>query len=213
MTKAYMLQPADCRMTQDAPAEEPVTLEMLKAHLRLSGSAEDADLSLQLAAARQHCEAFTGLCFVDRAVSLFMDVWPQQGSDDWWDGVREAPVQSACDTLALPVRPVQEIEGIYVYGANGEASAINAGAYEADTAGGRIRLTGAAPQGGRALNGIEIRLVAGHGAAAAVPAIFKQAVRQLAAHLYANRGDAPEQAMRRSGAIDLLAPYRVVGLR
>lgn len=213
MSQAYMLQAGDYRMTQAEPAEEPVTLEMLKAHLRLSGDAENAELAVQLAAARQHCEAYVGQCFVNRNVSLFLDAWPsaRQG-DDWWDGVREAPVTHDCATIALPLRPVQAIAGIYVYPAEGAGVALAGNAYECDLAGGRIRLAGAAPQVGRGMNGIEIRLTAGHGAASAVPAVFKQAVRQMAAHLYSHRGDSAEQALRRCGAAELLAPYRAVGL-
>ena len=79
--------------------------------------------------------------------------------------------------------------------------------------GGRIAFRDTPPAPDRPLNGIEIRVRAGFGNAAAVPPVFKQAIKQVAAHLYTYRGDVPEQAITRSGAAALLAPYREVTLQ
>ena len=74
----------------------------------------------------------------------------------------------------------------------------------------------ALPPPGRAVAGIEIDVEAGYGATASdVPEPLKQAIRQLVAHWYENRGaGAPgESALRMPATVAaLIAPYRVLAL-
>ena len=51
-------------------ATEPITLEEVKAHLRVDGDLEDPSLAAYLSAARSHCERFTGLSFVEQGITL-----------------------------------------------------------------------------------------------------------------------------------------------
>ena len=62
----------------------------------------------------------------------------------------------------------------------------------------------------RASNAIEIVYVAGYANAAAVPAMKKRAVKQLAAFLYSNRGDDcdPADAYHKSGAAGIMDQFR-----
>lgn len=207
------LRPGDYRLLQDQPAEEPVTLSAAKAHLRLAGSAEDDAVAQCVAAARQLCEEYTGKVTIGRSVKIMLDRWPQHRDPAWWDGVREgAALPQVC--FSLPTGPVQTLEGIYVYDSGGTAQPVEPSIYAADMTAGRIAFRATPPEPGLAFNGIEIRLTAGYGAAASVPAPLRQAVLQLTAYLYSNRGDdASPDCLKASGALALLAPYRGAGLR
>jgi uncharacterized phiE125 gp8 family phage protein len=177
------------------PAEEPLTLSEAKLHLRITHDADDDALNALIMAAREMCEGWTGLALVTRTYAF---------TADGWDG---KPVE-------LPRPPLVSVEEIAVYNANGEEELFDEDNYYAETAGrpGRIILKDSAtpPLPGLAIGGIEFRFTAGFGAAAAVPASLKQGMLRLVAHLYMNRGDSTEVAVRNSGAMVLFQPYRIV---
>lgn len=207
------LRPGDYRLLQEEPAEEPVTLAAAKAHLRLTGSAEDDAVAQCVATARQLCEEYTGKALTSRLAKIMLDRWPVRRDQSWWDGLREGAVTAEV-CFGLPVGPLQSLQAIDVYGADGVAQTVDPSLYVADMTAGRIAFRAVPPEPGRAFNGIEIRLTAGYGAAAAVPAPLRQAVLQLSAYLYSNRGDdASPDCLKASGAQALLAPYRAAGLR
>lgn len=209
----YTLKPGEYRLQEtESPATEPVSVDELKAHVRVSGTAEDTVLASLITAARQACETQVGKCFISRDISVFLDRWPSVSRQPWWDGTREGADVGTLPPIKLPVTPVSAVSGIYLYAANGTATALPAEGYQVDLLGGRVAFDVAPAAPGRILNGIEMRVTAGYGAAGDVPAVFKQAIKQVAAHLYTYRGDVPEQAITRSGAAALLAPYREVAL-
>ncbi len=209
-----ILAPHEYRMQElSAPVQEPVDLDTLKAHLRLSGNAQDSDLATLVMTARQLCEAFTGKALVARTVAVFLDRWPCARSSAWWDGVREGAVAPALQVVRMPVSPVQSVDAIYLHDGQGGARLVPEEKYQFDALGARLSLQDIDFDAVRAMNGIEIRLTAGYGLAAAVPSVYKQAVRLLAAHLYAHRGDEAESALSRCGVAALLAPFREVSLR
>lgn len=209
----YILHPGDYRLQETAaPADEPVSVDEIKAHLRISGSSEDGALAALIAAARLVCETHAGKCFVTREISLFLDRWPVASRAAWWDGVQQGVAVEVMPPLKLPLAPVAAVEGLYLHPAVGAAVEIATDTYHVDVLGGRIAFRDTPPAPLRPLNGIEIRFSAGYGNAAAVPPVFKQAIKQVVAHLYTYRGDVSEQAVTRSGAAALLAPYREVTL-
>jgi uncharacterized phiE125 gp8 family phage protein len=118
--------------------------------------------------------------------------------------------------IELPLRPLQSIEEVRVFPAEGAPVVIDVGDYLADTVSVPPRLvrTGVIwQQPGKAANGIEIDFTAGYGAAAAnVPAPLRQALLLLIAHWYENREPiavgAAEMVMP-SPVSDLIEPYRV----
>lgn len=177
------------------PAEEPLTLSEAKLHLRITHDADDDALNALIRAAREMCESWTGLALVTRTYAF---------TADGWDG---RPVE-------LPRPPLVSVDEIAVYTALGEEEIFDEDLYYAETAGrpGRIILKENAtpPAPGLAIGGIEFRFTAGFGAAAAVPASLKQGMLRLVAHLYMNRGDSLETAVRNSGAMVMFQPYRVM---
>jgi uncharacterized phiE125 gp8 family phage protein len=169
------------------PAEEPVTLAELKAHLRIDGAEEDALLAAIVVAARQSIEARFGLAMVAQGWRLALD--------------------SATDRpIVLPLSPVISIDVVGRV-TNGVTEALPASAYDAQ-AGivGRVRIN--APAGGDRFGGLVVAFAAGWPNAAAVPNELKYAILTLAAHFYEHR----EGEARAPDIAPLVAPYKQVRL-
>ncbi|HYD17047.1 MAG TPA: head-tail connector protein [Patescibacteria group bacterium] len=183
-------------LIEDIPPSEPLTLEETKEHLRITHDADDDALAALIRTARQICEQHTGLALIARDCRMYLDAWPGT-------------------VIELPRPPLADVAAITLYDASGETSVFPATDYAVDTVGrpGRIRLTAAPPLPGAALNGIEIAFTAGYGEDASdVPSSLREGMKRLVAYLYLNRGDAPDTAIRNSGAGPLFAGYRVMRL-
>lgn len=166
-------------VTVQDPTEEPVSLERVKEHCGVDAPDHDALLRDYLAAARREVEAFTRRKLVTQVV--------------------EYRVSSLSAGVRLPLAPVQSVDAIDYLAQDGSTQSLAAGNW---------RLTGGAsapcvmppvlstwPVALHAPESVTIRLTAGYGGAADVPADLKVAVLLLAAHYYGNRGDdaqAPE---------------------
>jgi len=205
-------------LVETTPAgAEPLTLEETRLHLRISHDADDALIAGLIATARMVCEQTTGLALVNRGYSLWLDSWPGRESRGWWDGVRDGVRSLTPQAVLLPRPPLCSVEGIYIYDTAGNAAPFAPENYYTDTLRrpGRILLQEgrATPQPQRIANGIEIRYTAGFGTTPqAVPAMLRQGMKQLAAHMYENRGDAAERALELSGAGILFRPFRMMRL-
>ena len=199
------------------PGAEPLTLEETRLHLRISHDGDDSLITGLIATARMLCEQVTGMALINRDYSLWLDSWPGQESTPWWDGLREGVRSRSNLALMLPRPPLCLVSGIYTYDAAGNAAVFAAENYYVDTMRrpGRVVLQDgqSAPQPERIANGIEIRYTAGFGTAPqAVPAMLRQGMKQLVAHMYENRGDAAERALELSGAGILFRPFRMMRL-
>ena len=157
------------------PATEPVTLAEAKAYLRVAHADEDALISTLIVAARRHAEARTGLVFISQGWSQFRDGWPDLG------------------VIELAPAPVIAVSSLKVYDGAGVAVTIDPASYYVDRLSrpARVMLLGSAawPEPGRIGNGIELVLTAGFGAAADVPGELREAMLQMVAHWFGNRGD------------------------
>ncbi len=205
-----------------APASEPVTAVELIAYLRETEaglSTSEADDLVE--EARQMIEDLTGLSLITQSWRMTIDQWPT-GQGQWWDGVREGHADmlradGAGASLRLPRYPLQSITTVTTYDEDGTGTAaVVADTFDIDTDQNQGRLTlqrGAVwPTAMRANNAIEIEYVSGYGDDAGdVPAPLKRAVKQLAAYLYAHRGDGCDmsQTMTQSGAMSILNTYKV----
>ncbi|MBI3440665.1 MAG: phage head-tail connector protein [Proteobacteria bacterium] len=221
-----MSQPIYRLVETTPPATEPLTLSEMKLFLRVDHGNDDTLVTGLISTARQLCENATGRSLITRSYSLYLDEWPRQSRmspsslfrTGWWDGMREgADIFLNSGFLTLPQPPLLSVTRINVYAADNSAAEFASSNYFVDTAGvpGRIVLTlgAAAPVPGRAANGIEIQFTAGYGAAATdVPALLRQGMRQMIAHLYEHRGDSPDQALLASGSAAIFQSYRVMNL-
>ncbi|OHV75643.1 head-tail connector protein [Rhizobium sp. LCM 4573] len=178
------------------PAAEPLTLAEVKAHLRLDGGEEDALLSSLIRTAREHLERETGLCLIAQGWRLYLDRWPRDG------------------VIRILKSPVQAIQKITVYDADGAASEVSLEDHLLDGTGRPARLwLRERPEPGRAVNGIEIDFAAGFGETGAdVPDTLKRAMSIHIGHMFAFRGAiSPDQqpAGIPVGYERLIGPFRM----
>jgi len=161
-----------------APTREPLDLEELEEHLRLSETstgAEDMPLLWYLETARRYCEKAQGRAYLEQTLRLTLDRWP------------------AGKYIEIPRPPLISISHVKYYATGGTAATMTAGNYYVDTAGepGRVHLGYGESWPSETLrpaNGVEVEFVAGYGSVAtAVPAEIKQAIKLLVGHLYENR--------------------------
>ncbi len=193
-----MREPLRLRRVQ-APARLPVTLDEIKAQLRLEDDQtfEDALVMAAVRSATEQCELSTGRALITQTWTLFRDLWPAGAS------------------LPLPRAPLQAIVQVKTFAQDDIETIWPAENYTADTAGapGRLVARGGRsfPTPGRAANGIAVQFIAGYGDDPAdVPEALRQGILQMAAYGFENRGDdQAEKGMTASGAAALWAPFRL----
>lgn len=178
------------------PASEPVTLDELKAHLRLQNDDEDDLLNRLIKAARTHVENVTRRVLIAQTWRATLDRWPVKRR------------------VLLPVVPVSAISAVRVFNDAGEASTVSASSYQLDAT--RIPMAVVIKSAILAptafTNGIEIDMACGYGATSDVPTPLREAVLRLAALWFENRVETGRFNLHNSStAIEaLMAPYRVV---
>ncbi len=180
------------------PALEPVTLDEAKAHLKVDTADDDALIATLIAAARTRAEWHCGRAFITQAWILWLDCWPGDGE------------------IEIPLPPLQAVSAITTYARDGSPGTLDPLTYTVDAASqpGRVVLACAAvpPLANlRRINAIAVAFSAGYGTTeSSVPAPIREAILEIVAELYANRGDAA--ATPSPAALALLAPYRMLKL-
>jgi uncharacterized phiE125 gp8 family phage protein len=177
------------------PAVEPVSLSDAKAYMRVETTAEDDLIQAMLVAARTHIEAITGKLMITQGWRIILDGWPPSG------------------IIPLPVSPLQAVTSVTMYDPDGNADELEASTYLVDTSSTppRLVMRNAVSSSLRLINGIEIDITAGFGDISLdVPAPLRQAVLQLVAHWYDNRGPGfdPESSGVPAGLAKLVRPYQ-----
>lgn len=182
--------------------EDPVTLAELKTYLRIDGNSEDDLLGGLITSATAAAENWTGRAFITRTLKAWFDRCP--------DGM----------ALELPHPPVTAITTVSTFDDADTETTFATTNYIADIYGepARVCLRNAAswPTDLRSANALAVRFTAGYGAAAAVPAGIKEAIKALAAHAYEWRGaqKTADNAMTVEGAPalvrELLRPYQIL---
>jgi uncharacterized phiE125 gp8 family phage protein len=181
------------------PAAEALTLADAKAHLRLDAPDEDDLIASLIRTAREHLERTTGLCLMTQTWRLYLD------------SVSEDRV------IQIARGPVQSIESMLVYDADGSASQVSLQGHVLDGRGRPARLLLAQRiRSGRAVNGIELDFIAGFGPAAIdVPDTLKRAMLTHIAQMFSCRGVVgPEEqpALIPPGYDRLVAPFLMKGI-
>jgi uncharacterized phiE125 gp8 family phage protein len=178
------------------PLAEPITLAEAKAHLRLDADDEDTLLAALIRAAREHMEAETGLCLINRLLRLYLDDWPEGR------------------VIQIARGPVQTIEMVTVYDSAGAPVEVDTSGYVLDGAARPARLIlPERPATERALNGVEVDFTAGFGESGVdVPDTLKRALLLHVAAMFELRGVLEPQDQ--PGAVPagydrLVAPYRL----
>jgi uncharacterized phiE125 gp8 family phage protein len=150
------------------PEAEPVTLAEAKANLRIDHDSEDELIAGLIRAAREEVESTTSVAMIDQTWRLAVDELPET------------------DTLRLRRGPVKQVLAVTLYGTDGEAEVLDPAGYQLDALSTPARLHfSERPAQLRAMNGIEVDFVAGHGESGTdVPDLLKRAVLMLVAHWF-----------------------------
>lgn len=181
------------------PTEPVVSVAELKEYLRIDNNLEDGRIQVMEAAAVKMLENYTDHKFVEQIWDVFMDNWPMSSSRKWWDGTREISINEMVTpnrNITLPIGSGIELVQFSTYSDDQEIVETPSN-YVFDSAGPRCRVglkLGAVWPTTilRPSNGIRFRVKVGFGLSAAVPMDIKQAVKELVAHMYENRGDQAE---------------------
>lgn len=186
------------------PSVEPISLNEVKAQLRIDGSADDTLLTSYIAAARAYVESTTGLALNTQTWEMTLHDWPY-GSNP----------------IVLPKQPVQSITTITYADQANQTQTLASLVYEIDVTRtpAFITLTENSdwPDIYDKQAAITIRFVAGYGAtAASVPEPIRQAMLLLVGHWYANReqvtlGAGLTATQLPLGMDALLQPFKVYG--
>jgi len=156
-----------------AATENPITTADLKAHSHIDTSDDDAQVAAYIAAATQDTESY---------------LWRQLCTATWVLTLDRFPWS---DYIDLPRPPLQSVTHVKYYDLSNTQQTLSTGDYDVDTSTepGRIYIDRSVgwPSVYDRRNAVEIRFVAGYGAAGAVPEMIKQSIRMKAAHWYENR--------------------------
>ena len=182
------------------PTLEPLSLEEIEDHLRLSETstgAEDAVLLFFLETARRYAERVQNRAYLEQVWTLTLDTWPKG------------------DYIQIPRPPLIGVASVVYYATGGTAATMTAGNYYVDTASepGRVHLGYGETWPSETLrpaNGVAVTFTAGYGSVpTAVPTEIKQALKLLVGHMYENREATMTQ--RFGGQVGEL-PYAVEAL-
>jgi uncharacterized phiE125 gp8 family phage protein len=202
-----------------APAVTPVSLDEVKAHLRVDSDTEDALIAAMIAGAAGSAELYLGRSLITQTLRLTLDRWPVNGTGR---GVRfDGPWLNGPRLIELARPPVQSIASVTVYDDDDQASTVDPSVYRlANGSNDRARLVlrkgQAWPTGARIADAIEIAYGAGYGDAGAdVPEPIRQGILALVAFWFEHRdgaGWALDSPPLPVGAVTLWRPFRLIGL-
>lgn len=156
------------------PAEEPITLQEAKLHLRVDSNDDDTLITSLITSAREYCEDFLNRALITQTWDLTLDDWPDE------------------DYIKVPLPPLQSVTSVTYYDTDNNATVMDAADYFVDDQSepGRVHLAYGESWPSTTLrpaNGVVVRFVAGYGNAANVPQKIKQAMLMLIGHWYENR--------------------------
>lgn len=158
------------RRVVTGPACEPVTLDEMKVHLRVTEDAQDALIQSLIQAAREQVEMRTERALIERTVEAYVDGPPP------------------CFSLPFPpLLAVSKIEAVIEDGTIGDEIDMGSVVVASRKQPAVIHLRSGYSWPADAV-GLRVTFTAGFGASPdSVPSVFKQAIKMLAAHYERNR--------------------------
>lgn len=193
---AYNL-PQYRRVIQTAPAAEPVTLAEVKRQRNIFSTDHDTELTRLITAARQYVERYLNRALISQTWDLYIDAFPTQ--------------------IIVPLPPLQSITTVKYYDTAGVQQTLSSALYTvvSQTSGPAV-ITPAVDQSWPDIqtrpNAVEVRFVAGYGAAStAVPEPIRQALFLLIGQWSENTEASLPQSLSEIpfGVRALLDTYRV----
>lgn len=200
------------------PTTEPLTIDDVRAHLRIDVDDDDPYLTTLIAVARERCEGATRRTLITQTWDLFLDQWPT------WDGYHGGRTFEPVNTLlpaggfvALPKAPLQSVSFVKYTDLGGTVQTWDPSNYLVEApvgprcARGRLALGWVKvwPVIRPTMNAIQIRLVTGYGDRASdVPSILKQAMLLDIGTLFENRESVLSGA--RAASIEIVSTTREI---
>lgn len=155
-------------------AEEPVSLDRAKLHLRQDETDDDDLIRALVTAARKWCEVRLRQCLVTASWRLSLDGFP-----------------CGAGMIELPRPPLRSVTSVKYYDAANVERTVSSTYYDVDVASRPGRLVPAWgytwPATYPRLNAVNVEFSAGYGDADDVPETIRQAILLLVGHWYANR--------------------------
>ncbi|ETR76017.1 hypothetical protein X566_15605 [Afipia sp. P52-10] len=178
------------------PATEPLTLAEAKQFLRVEHTEDDAMIVSLIVAARTQVETMARSALIAQTWRFVRDAWPQDGR------------------IALKRGPLISVQAARVLDGERASIDIDPETFVLDKASWSLAAPAwTLPIPGRRIAAIELDVVLGFGTTeTSVPEPLRQAVRQLTAHWYDNRGLMQGVAAILPGLWPLIAPYRALSL-
>jgi len=160
-------------LQQVNPTAAAVTLDEAKAHLRIDGDSDDADLSRFIVAATDYIEQETRTSLLAQQFVQTFDAFP------------------AGRVIQLLRPPLASVEAVKYLDADGTEQTLSDELYRVDIVSrpGRIVLSFGAswPATASEANAVRVEFTAGHGNVSQVPPLLKQAVLLMVGHMFENR--------------------------
>jgi uncharacterized phiE125 gp8 family phage protein len=174
------------RVTRTEPSTEPVTVDELRAHLRMSVKTHDSDLSDYITTARQVIEeAYLSKALIDQAVVEYFDTF--------------------ADGMELRWAPVDSVTSVQYLDTDGDSQTLAATVYELGDVLGqgvvRLKYDQVFPSIRAHADVVWITYTAGYGAKADVPKAIRRAILLYAGSLHTG-------VLPTSTIDSLLSPYR-----
>lgn len=195
-------------------------LEDVKNYLRVNGTDDDAMIEGFIKSATSIIERYLNRRLITQTWDFFMDRFPETTR---FDALGNSPVTqgklsefiSPAKYIEIPLFPLQSVTYLKTFDDSNTEYTMNSGDYFVDTASepGRLSLTNDATWPAtylRPVKGIQIRFVCGYGAHGnSVPFPIVQAINQVVALFYNNRGCVENISSLPASVLALLGAYRI----
>lgn len=172
------------------PESLPVSLDEVKAHLRVDFDDDDEQIKAYVEAATDFCEGpsgYLGRCLVDQTWDYFQDSFPSRSGS--------FRIALPGSYIEVPLPPLIEVVGLYYLDSDRVEQAVDPASYVADTESepGRLYMASWPSLPQKTMNAIRIRFRAGYLDSSnsppsnAVPSGIKTAIKLLVGTMYENR--------------------------
>lgn len=175
------------------PAQEPITLQEVKEHLRVEDGIDERILRPLIQTARMFAEEHLGRKLVTTVLTQTYDV-ANDFDEPLWEGMRVgADIQYYKNYLTLSHGPVVSVAHIKTYDDSDTATTFASTKYYLDNSREPARILLRKGQTWesnlRVANGIEVQYTVGYSSIYAIPEPIRMGMLHHVAHLYEHRGD------------------------
>ena len=189
----------------------------VKAHLRISTSADDTELTYLCQAAVDAIQSYCGRCLITSTWIWVLDSFGARGrraDDDFWFQ-RYPTGERVSAVLEVPIKPLVSVQSIIYVDDAGNQQTLGTDQYQIDARRGRlapaVNTTWPTTQRDR-LNAVTINFTAGYGdTKASIPAKMRHALFMLVGHWNENRENTSTFTIKDVplGFLDVLDEFRV----